>query len=277
MRRAALAAPVVGVLAGGFGGAATLVPAAQSCAAATYTSHVTLVVEHGDTRVVGLCIGFDGPTITGEQILQASGLEYATQSYGSLGDAVCQIDSEPASYGSCLPSSGSYWAMFVSRGGGGWQNADRGISTETFGDGDAEGFRYDSQSGALPPPASPAGICARALATPTAAPALPPPTAAGAPPPAQGAGAGTGGSDPNTSASPAGSASQPAAPASSAASPEPSVIRPAGSQGGVATVGTHAARPTGGPDAGLIAAVAGIAALTGLLVVRLLLRRRVRT
>ena len=277
MRRAALAAPVVGVLAGGFGGAATLVPAAQSCAAATYSSHVTLVVEHGDARVVGLCIGFDGSTITGEQILQASGLQYATQLYGSLGDAVCQIDSEPTSYGSCLPASGSYWAMFVSRGGGGWQNADRGISTETFSDGDAEGFRYDSQSGSEPPPASPAGICARALATPTAAPAPPTPSAAGAPPPAQGAGTGTGaaGADAAGSTTPAAGTPEPAAQSTAAASQEPSVIRPAGSRGGVATAGTIGPRPATGPDAALIAACAGIAALAGLVVVRLLRRRRV--
>ena len=268
MRRAALAAPIAGVLAGGFGGAAALVPTAQPCAAATYSSHVTLVVEHGDARVVGLCIGFDGSSITGEQILQASGLEYATQSYGSLGDAVCQIDSEPTSYGACLPSSGPYWAMFVSRAGGGWQGADRGISTETFGDGDAEGFRYDSQSGAEPPPASPAGICARALATPSAAPAVPPASAAGGPPPAQAAPAGTGSTAPAASPSPA------AAHSSAAASQEPSVIRPAGTRGGVATVGSRPARPPSGPDAVLLAAGASIAALAGLMVVRLLRRRR---
>lgn len=274
MRRAALAAPFAGVLAGGFGGAAALVPTAQPCAAATYSSHVTLVVEHGDTRVVGLCIGFNGSSITGEQILQASGLEYATQSYGSLGDAVCQIDSEPTSYGACLPASGSYWAVFVSRGGGGWQNADRGISSETFGDGDAEGFRYDAQSGAAPPPASAAGICARALATPTAAPAVPPASAAGGPPPAQGAGTGTGGSAPAGSSAPA-EGTSPAAASSPAASQKPSVIRPAGSSGGVATVGTRAARPASGPNAALLAACAGIAALAGLVVVRLLRRRHV--
>lgn len=266
MNRAALAAPIAGVLAGGFGGAATLVPTAQPCAAAAYSGHVTLVVEHGDARVVGLCIGFDGSSITGEQILQASGLEYATQSYGSLGDAVCQLDDEPSSYGACLPASGSYWAMFVSRGGGGWQNADRGISTETFSDGDAEGFRYDSQSGAEPPPASPVGICARALATPTVAPVVPP-AAAGGPPPAQGAPAGT------VSTAPAASTSQTAAPSSAAASQEPSVIRPAGSRGGVATVGRRPTPPASGPDAALLAAGAGIAALAGLVVVRLLRRR----
>ncbi len=269
MRRAALAAPIVGILAGGFGGTAALVPTAQPCAAATYSSHVTLVVEHGDGRVVGLCIGFDGSSITGEQIIQASGLEYATQSYGSLGDAVCQLDSEPTSYGACLPANGSYWAMFVSRSGGAWQNAAQGISTETFSDGDAEGFRYDSQSGSEPPPPSPAGICARALATPTAAPVAPPASAAGGLPPAQEPPAGAG------STAPAETTSQAAAPSSAAASQEPSVVRPAGGRGGVATVQRRPAPPTSGPDTALLAAGAGIAALAGLVVVRLLRRRHV--
>lgn len=274
MRRAAMAAPIVGVLAGGFGAAIPMVSTAQPCAAATYSSHVTLVVEHGDARVVGLCIGFDGSSITGEQILQASGLEYATQSYGSLGDAVCQIDSEPTSYGACLPSSGSYWAMFVTRAGGGWQTADRGISTETFSDGDAEGFRYDSQSGAEPAPASPDGICARALATPSAAAPVPPGSAAGGPPPAQGAGTGSADSGPTGSAA-AEASPPPAAPSPAAASQEPSVIRPAGSRSGVATVGKVPARAGSGPDAALLAACAGIAALAALLAVRLMRRRRV--
>ncbi|MGH7686090.1 MAG: hypothetical protein ACREN2_04650, partial [Candidatus Dormibacteria bacterium] len=162
--------------------ALTALPRAAPCAAATFTSHVALVVEHGAGGVIGLCIGFDGASITGEQILQASGLHYAVQSYGALGDALCQIDGEPASYGACLPTTGSFWAMFVSRGNGGWQNADRGMSTETFGDGDAEGFRYDDQGGAEPPPSSPSGICARALATPnpSGGSTAPPPAAQGA-------------------------------------------------------------------------------------------------
>ena len=270
MRGAALSAPIVGVLAGGFGGAATLVPTAQPCAAATYSSHVTLVVEHGNASVVGLCIGFNGSSITGEQVLQASGLEYATQSYGSIGDAVCQLDSEPATYGACLPASGSYWAMFVSRGGGGWQNADRGVSTETFGDGDAEGFRYDSQSGAEPPPASPAGICARALASPTPAPAATAPASAtGAPAPAAASapGASPGALGDSASATPA--SDRPSGPSVSA-SAGPAVISPTRSSGTLA----NAVAAQHGPDPALLAGGAGLAALAALLVVQLQRRRR---
>ena len=272
MKPAALLVPVAGVLAGGFGGAAALVPAAQPCAAATYGGHVTLVVEHGDTRVIGLCIGFDGSSITGEQILQASGLEYGTQSYGPLGDAVCQLDSEPASYGACLPAGGSYWAMVVSRSGGPWQTADLGISTETFGSGDAEGFRYESQSGPEPRPASPAGICARALAGSAASPpaATGPSSAAGGPVRATGYGGGAA-----SPASPAGTVSQQPAAATPGPSSAPAVISPAGGTS-LATVGTRHAGAASGPDAALLAACAALGAIAGLVVLRLVRRRRAR-
>ena len=281
MKRLAIAMPIAGVLTGLFAGTAALVPAAQPCAAATYSSHVTLVAEHGDTRVIGLCIGFDGPSITGEQILQASGLEYATQSYGSLGDAVCQLDSEPASYGACLPASGSFWAMFVSRGGGDWQNADHGISTENFADGDAEGFRYDSQSGPEPPPASPAGICTRALSgSATSAPAAAGVSGgAGAAPRAPGSAAGTapgGSGESGASASSGSGASPPAAAAGAAAgSPAPAVIRPPGNTGAVAAAGARKTRSGSGPDPVLLAAAAAGGALAGLVIVRVVRRRTV--
>jgi hypothetical protein len=155
------------------GGVAVAIPTAITCVAAN-ANHVTLVVEHGDGRAIDLCVGFNGPTITGEQILKQSGLEYGTVSYASLGDAVCQIDAEPASYPpSCLTSSSPYWASFVSRRGGPWSPASKGVSSETFSNGDAEGFRYDSQSGTAAEPSSPAGVCAAAAqhVTTTSAPA----------------------------------------------------------------------------------------------------------
>lgn len=272
---AALVAPLGGLLCGVGAAAVVMVPAAQGCAAATYSSHVTLVVEHGNSQVTGLCIGFDGASITGEQILQASGLQYATQSYGSLGDAVCQIDGEPASYGSCLPASGPYWAMFVSRGGGAWQGADRGVSTETFTDGDAEGFRYDDQGGSEPPPASPAGVCARALAAAagssgasTAPPAAQPSSAA--------AGSASQGAAPARSPAAAGAATPDAAGSAAAAGssdvPAPAVVTAA--PHGLASAAGATPRPADGPDPWVLAACLAGGGLAGLAVVRLARRRR---
>ena len=160
--RRGLAVCLLGALAGLAGSAVRMLPAPSLCTAATYPHHVALVVELGDGEQVGRCVGFNASSISGEEVLQASGLEYATQDYGSLGQAVCQMDEEPAAYSTCLPSSGSYWALFTSRAGGAWQAGDVGISSLDFANGDAEGLRYDPETGPDPAPPSPAGVCAAA-------------------------------------------------------------------------------------------------------------------
>ena len=268
----ALAIPLAGLAVGAGAATAHLLTEPASCVAATYTSHVTLVVEHGDGRVVGLCIGFDGSSITGEQILAASGLEYATAGYGSLGDAVCQIDSEPAAYAECLPSGGSYWAVFVSRSGDPWVEAAAGVSTEAFASGDAEGFRYDPESGADPPPASPEGICAAALggeparpggspAAPSAQPERPVPTSTATPPP----GAAVTPSPPATGTAPPGTIATPGATAPAAAISPHAVTTSAP---------PVRARPGPGPNPGLLVAAALCGGLVGLAAVQAMLRRR---
>ena len=160
--RRGLAICLLGTMAGMAGSAVRMLPGPSLCTAATYPHHVALVVELGDSESVGRCVGFNGSSISGEEVLQASGLEYATQGYGSLGQAVCQVDEEPAAYSTCLPSSGSYWALFTSRAGGAWQAADVGISSVEFANGDAEGLRYDPETGPDPAPPSPAGVCVAA-------------------------------------------------------------------------------------------------------------------
>jgi len=252
----ALAIPLAGLAVGAGAATAHLLTEPASCVAATYTSHVTLVVEHGDGRVVGLCIGFDGSSITGEQILAASGLEYATAGYGSLGDAVCQIDSEPAAYAECLPSGGSYWAVFVSRSGDPWVEAAAGVSTEAFASGDAEGFRYDPESGADLPPGSPAGICAAALGgAASAAPGTP---------------AVTPGSQPPT---PAPATATPSPAALPTATPT-AVAGVASPQAAITATAPSRASAGAGPNPGLVAAAALCGALAGLALVQLMLRRR---
>ncbi|MGA3183020.1 MAG: hypothetical protein ABSE52_00265 [Candidatus Dormibacteria bacterium] len=166
--RRGLAICLLGTVAGLAASAVRVLPATSLCSAATYPHQVALVVELGDGESVGRCVGFNASSISGDEVLRASGLEYATQGYGSLGQAVCQVDEEPAAYSTCLPSSGSYWALFTARGGGAWQPADVGISSVELASGDAEGLRYDPETGPDPAPPSPAGVCA---ATGSSAPA----------------------------------------------------------------------------------------------------------
>jgi len=234
------------------------------CASAAWTHHVALIVEHGDGAVIRLCIGFDSSSISGEDILRASGVEFATVNYGSLGDAVCQIDNEPSTYPpGCFSSSSPYWVLFASRGGSAWSAADHGISSEQFSNGDAEGFRYDAQSGSPSPPVSAAGTCPVNVAT--SAPATATPGAAApstarpvrSPPPA------------TTPAAPAGATATASAQAA-VLSPSPTATPLAGSTQSVAS----AARYSGGVNAGLIAAIVAAAALLALLVVQLVRSRR---
>ena len=185
LRLAAISLP----LAVGFtiaGAAARVGPVGGGCAQASSAHHAALVVEHGDGAVTSVCVAFATTTITGAQLLDLSHVPYATADYGSYGKAVCQVQDEPQSYPpGCWTPSSFYWAMFVSRGGGGWQASSLGISTQTFGDGDAEGFRYESQSDSSTPP-SPSGVCPhpvpatrpptpRATARPSSTPATTPP------------------------------------------------------------------------------------------------------
>lgn len=201
------------------GSAARVGPSVASCAQAASVHHAALVVEHGDGSVRPVCVAFSEDSITGDQLLSRSGVEYATADYGGSGKAVCQIDGEPTSYPpGCWTASSKYWAMFVSRAGGSWTTSSLGISSQTFRDGDAEGFRYEGQSDYSVPP-SPRGVC-RPAASPTPIPAAtanpslrvttqsPPPSSSGpSPTPAA-----------NTASAPSPTASEPASsdPASSA-------------------------------------------------------------
>jgi hypothetical protein len=167
----------LGGLAGAGGAAAATSSPTGACATSgSYTgTYVAVVVEHGDGATLSRCVRLSGTTMTGERVLAASGLEYQTQSY-SFGDALCQLDHEPAAYTACLPSTGSYWALFVWSAGGPWQAASQGISAQTFTAGEAMGLRYDPESATTPPPpgATPPPACTAALgcreAASTAAP-----------------------------------------------------------------------------------------------------------
>jgi hypothetical protein len=173
--------------------------AAPQCPVAPH--HAEVVVEHASGATVSACVGFAGGTISGEELVRQSGIEYDMQQYGGYGEAVCQLDYEPATVdpNNCLGTS-AYWALYVSRGCGAWQYAGAGVSSEQFADGDLEGFHYVSSSSGSPPP-GPGGYCPP-VATPTPVPA-PTPTAATAPPstpPPAGSSASRSGSAPTASA-----------------------------------------------------------------------------
>jgi len=245
-------------IAGTAGSAIALVPLGPfvgSACAGSGPFHAALVVEHGSGSTFQRCVAFSSATITGDQLLELSGVEVATATLGGFGQAVCQIDNEPADFLACLPPSPDpYWVLFVSRGGGPWTESNLGISSQTFADGDAEGFRYDPQTGtaATPPVPTP---CPSPTLRPTAIPnspssptlrptATPGPSAGATPRPAAGATpTPTARTSPTLAAGPASSLLAPSlvasnpAPAASGTSPpaEPTDASPAGA---LTTAGT---------------------------------------
>lgn len=249
-------------------------PVGGGCAQASSAHHAALVVEHGNGAVIRVCVSFTAASITGDQVLALSHVQYATVDYGGTGKAVCQIDGEPAQYPpGCWTASSPYWAMFVSRARGSWLTSSLGISSQTFHDGDAEGFRYEGQSDSSVQP-SPAGVCPAPIsATPppvSTSTAIPRSTAAGVP---------------RTSASQA----SPSPPAAAASAASHTTIQPSSSRtGGGSTVraaagaGIASSRtrpPTQPPflSGGAWAALALAALLVVLLVVQVVRPRRHRS
>jgi hypothetical protein len=210
-------------------------PFAASCAAAG-SNHAAMVVEHGDGSVVTRCVAFGTSAVTGQRLLDLSGVAWSGQTFGGFGEAVCAMDSEPAHYAAC-PGPDSYWAVFVSRRGGSWQLTVVGISSLALGDGDAEGFRYVPAVGDPASPPSPARVC-------------------------DGVAAQAGG---DATASAAGAAAPPAAGSDASAS-----VRPAAGSDAAAS----APGPGSGVDLGLLAAVVVGGWLGGLALLRLALARR---
>jgi hypothetical protein len=258
--RITLALPL---LAAGLGAASITAgagPAAPLCAQAAFSHRVGLVVEHGDGQVIRRCVGFDTPTATALALLQASALEVGISSYGGgLGAAVCQIDNEPASYPpGCFTSSGSYWVLFLSRAGGAWVDSDLGASSITLVGGDDLGFRFDSQTGADPPPPSPAGTCPEVT-----------------PPPRTPAPSEIARSTPRAAASSTSGPSSRASAAYPVPTPASGVLGLVGSGATPSAIGALArAAAAPGVNAGLLLAAVGAGALIGLLGARSLMRRR---
>lgn len=115
------------------------------------------------------CIAFGGSSLTGEQVLAQSGLEYQTVAFGGLSDAVCQVDEEPVTFPpTCWTGSSPFWELFVGRKGGTWAWSSLGMSALVLHDGDSEGLRYEAQASTSPPTGS--GNCPSPAPTPRPTP-----------------------------------------------------------------------------------------------------------
>ena len=120
--------------------------------------HAALVIQHSGGSVVARCVAFAEEQITGLQLVQRSGVEYDTQTFGSIGSAMCQLDREPSPVPPGCFGSGAYWQYFH-REGGGWQTSPVGASSSVLRDGDMDGWRYAVGSNQAPSNVAFATVC----------------------------------------------------------------------------------------------------------------------
>ncbi len=131
-----------------------------------------LVVEFGDGSLFTACIAFEGEHISGYDLLARSGLSLETAFDPSQGVAVCKIESDGCPSDDCFCQMPEYWSYW-NLGGGGWNYAGSGASTNRLGNGDVDGWSWGAGS---PPPV----MAFNQLCAP---PPPPPPTSTIAPEP----------------------------------------------------------------------------------------------
>jgi len=134
-----------------------------------------LAIEHASGRLVTRCVTFMEDQLSGFDLVQRSGVPYRAQTYGSLGQAICQLDGEPSPVpGNCL-GTGQSW-VYEHRTATGWVQSQIGASGWMLHDGDMDGWRYAGGAAQTLPALTLAQVCAAPVARPT--PSVAAPTAA---------------------------------------------------------------------------------------------------
>jgi hypothetical protein len=150
-----------------------------------------LVIQHGDGRVVTRCVSFQEETISGYDLLAASGLDLNIAA-DSVGTSICRLDGEGCTFPQdqcfcqCTSQPCLYWSYWR-QSGGGWGYSQLGASNTQVHDGDVEGWVWGegsigSPSDSQPPTITFDDICnpqtptpePTATDTPTPTPTSPP-------------------------------------------------------------------------------------------------------
>lgn len=121
-----------------------------TCANAGAAHRAYVVVEHLSGASFERCVGFEGPMIDGQALMDQSGVQYGVYTLSS-GKAVCQVDNEPKQYSQCFPLGQPYWALFVETHGT-WASAPAGFADVKLHDGEALGWHYVPASDPSPAP-----------------------------------------------------------------------------------------------------------------------------
>ena len=142
-RRAGLALLIVALA-----GLTSLVPAA-----AQHPNGVGLVIRHGDGTLLEIYVQFAEESLSGEELLNRSGLDFSEAPFGGLGAGVCSIGGEGCPSDNCYCKSFTtpafYWRYYALQAGG-WSEQIRGPSTRALHDGEVDGWSWTAGDPALP-------------------------------------------------------------------------------------------------------------------------------
>jgi hypothetical protein len=117
--------------------------------------HAGLVVQFGDGTIITRCIAFAEDEISGEDVLQRSGLTVLLDYTSGLGTRVCKIKGDGCEiptedcWCQCQGSPCLYWNYFHVADGT-WRYAGLGCGSRIVRDGDVEGWVWGD--GHTPPP-----------------------------------------------------------------------------------------------------------------------------
>jgi hypothetical protein len=158
-------------------------PGPATRALAQDTQHVGLVVKFDDGSVFTDCIDYTGSGMTGEDVLDASGLPVVKEIHAGLGAAICKIENDGCDHPpdncfcQCPDDEGKckYWAYFhLDEQKGEWTYSGMGASGHTVQAGDVEGWAWGAgtpeQPQAEPPLITFEELCVPPTPTPTPSP-----------------------------------------------------------------------------------------------------------
>lgn len=116
-----------------------------------------LIVDYGDGRISYAWVPFTEDEISGVDLLERSGLDVVTVSFGGMGDAVCEIDDTGCPVGDCRkrmcqtsdPES-PFWRYSRQVDGGDWAFSATGASGAKVRDGDVDAWVWSGTDVDLP-------------------------------------------------------------------------------------------------------------------------------
>ena len=133
-----------------------------------------LVIVHGDGSVVTRCVSFAQESISGYDLLAATGLDLKVEAAG-MGATICALDGEgcgfpqEACFCQCQGSPCTYWSYWQ-LGEDGWHYRNLGAANTAVHNGDVEGWVWGEgtvSDARKPQPVSFAEICTAPQATGT--------------------------------------------------------------------------------------------------------------